>query len=114
MSPDSIETYRQIMSSIQGLEHEIGDLKGIVGGLTKAIEGFSDQREFAQDQHVLCRGALEKRMGDFEERATGRMNGLEKSQNTLLTWGRALVIIGGACTAALVILNILMAIGIQV
>jgi hypothetical protein len=114
MTPDSMDTYRQIVDSLQVMEREIGDLKLTMGRIESAIESSSEARQIAREEHSLCRAGLEKRMDKFEEDTEQRIEAMETRQSTLITWGKAIAILGGALGAALLILNILQAIGYQV
>ena len=114
MTPDSMDTYRQIVTSLQQMEREIGDLKLVMGRIESSIETTIEARQLAREEHALCRSGLEKRMDKFEEETDARIAAMESRQDTLITWGKAIAIIGGALAAVLVVLNVLQAIGYHV
>ena len=114
MTPDSIETYRQIMVSLQGMEREIGEVKAGLERMAAAMESTSEARRIAREEHNLCRSGIEKRMDRFEQDADTRIQHLEDRTDTLITWGKAIGIIGGFIAVVLVVLNVLQAVGISV
>lgn len=113
MSPESMETYRSIQASLLALEREVGELRGDVQSLTTAISQVVRERDLAREEHRFCRNGLEKRMDEFEGGCGERIGVIEKQQQTLLTWGKALTIIGGLFAVVLVVLNIAQAFGVN-
>ena len=114
MTPDSMESYRAIQASLLGLEKEIGELRAEFRGIASSIESSVEQRQIARQEHTFCRASIEKRMDKFEADTDGRITEIEEQNSKLLTWGKAIALIGGATAAILVVLNILQAIGYQV
>ena len=113
MTPDSMDSYRAIQASLLGLEREIGELRADLKGIATSIETSTEARRIALEEHRLCRAGLEKRMENFEEEASGRIDAIDARQDKLLTWGKAIVLIGGAVSTVLVILTIMQSVGVH-
>jgi len=113
MTPESMESYRAIQASLLGLEREIGDLKAAVRGIASSIETSAEARQVAREEHHMCRAALEKRMDSFEEDANARIDSIDSRQDKLLTWGKAIALIGGFVSAVLVVLTIMQSVGVH-
>jgi hypothetical protein len=100
MSPDSFETYRRIEEQLQTMANTLARVE-------ERLEGFTAERQRAHDDHVSCRASVDKELEDLDL----KYDRLGEAFSRLLTWGKAIAVIGSAAGTALVVLNILLAVG---
>ncbi len=83
---------------------DITDIKVIVGRLDERITTLCNERRTQHDDHLHCRGELDREI----ERLWGEWTKLSECVNKLLSWGKALGIVGSALVIILAAINIVL------
>ena len=94
LAPDSMNTYLSI-------QQDIGKMKGALGRIEGMLSGFGEQRQRAHEDHVACRAAVDKELDDLTE----HYKALDSAMSKLITWGKALGIVGTVIIVSLAVLN---------
>lgn len=98
-----------ILSTMQQLQKDMGEVKVGLGKVQTSVETLCEQRSEQQLQHTACRHDLDRDLAENEK----AHEAMWKAINRLTTWGKAIAIVGPILVAVLTVLNILLALGVQ-
>ena len=117
--PDSLQT---LLAHQETMASDLVEVKVSIARmeqkLTSMCSSQSSERDTMREERSVCRAGfdgrivrLENRTDAIEQQMTADIETLEGKFATLLTWGKAIAIVGSIGAATLIILNILQAVG---
>lgn len=103
------EIQQLILETMQQLQTDMSAVKVSLGKLETSVETLCRERVEQQGQHTTCRHDLDRQLAD-NQRAHDE---IWQTLNRLMSWGKAVAILGTAAVLVLTVLNILQAVGVQ-
>jgi len=109
MSPESLDSFRQLLASQEAMARDITEVKVAVGKMEAKLTTLCQQRKEQHEEHVSCQASTCKRLDQHEQ----EQQRIWESVNRLTAWGKAIAMVGSIVVAVLTILNILLSLGVK-
>jgi hypothetical protein len=101
VTPDSMESYRQLSEDIAAIKGQLGRIEGLMDGVVKA-------RQEARDEHNKCRQQVDAELSDLDV----KYKELARTMQSLIIWWRAAAAIGGFAIVVLGTIATLTSLGV--